>query len=243
MASQLGNQDSKGVDRQTPTVSVVVPWRSGCPHRQRAWEWVQTRYAEAHPDWEIVTGDSPEGPFNRSAAILDGARRSSGDVLVVADGDVWCDPQPAVDHLETWAIPHLLLHRLSQLSTVVLLVEGPWFDWRGLPLSTDNRQDSRPYKGFETGTLVVLRRDVLFDVPPDPRFVGWGQEDQAWSAALRTLAGPPWRGHDDLVHLWHPPQPRRSRVVGNTESQALLRRYRNARRSPAAMRTLVEEAK
>lgn len=240
MASQLGNQERKGVDRQTATVSVVVPWRQGCPHRQRAWEWVRGRYDDAHPDWEIVQGESPAGPFNRSAAILDGARRSAGDVIVVADGDVWCDPQPAIEHLTTWSIPHLMLHRLSMESTARVLAGG---DWRGLPLSTDNRQDSRPYKGFETGTLVVLRREVLVDVPPDRRFVGWGQEDQAWSAALRTLVGPPWRGHDDLVHLWHPPQPRRSRVVGNSESQALLRRYRNARRSPDAMRALVEEAK
>lgn len=222
------------------SVSVVVPWRSGCQHRERAWHWVQARYAAVHPSWEVVTGSSPDGPFNRSAAILDGTRRSSGEVIVVADGDVWCDPAPAVAHLTTWAIPHLMVHRLSPESTDRVLAGE---NWRGLPLSSDNAQDSRPYKGFETGTLVVVRRDVLLDVPPDVRFVGWGQEDQAWSMALRSLVGPPWRGEDDLVHLWHPPQPRLTRVVGNAQSKDLLRRYRNARRSPSLMRAVVEEAK
>lgn len=218
-------------------VSVIVPWRSGCPHREAAWEWVQVRYAESHPDWEIVTGTCADGPFNRAQAIIDGVGRSSGDVLVVADSDVWCDPQEAIDSLETWAIPHLMLHRLSEASTALVLAGA---DWHGLPLSTDNRQDSRPYRGKETGTLVVFTRTTFEQVPPDPRFVGWGQEDLAWGRALNVLVGPPWRGDADLVHLWHPAQPRQSRAVGNPASAALYRRYRAAR-TREAMQALLDE--
>lgn len=223
-------------------VSVVVPWVAGDPWRGQAWAWVRARFVETHPDWEIVTGTCPPGPFNRSAAILDGARQASGDVLVVADADVWCDPAEAVTraHEVGWAVPHTLIHRLSKESTVQVLTGS---DWLGLPLSTDNPQDSKPYRGNETGTLVVLRSDVLFDVPPDPRFVGWGQEDQAWGAALRTLVGPPWRGPDDLVHLWHPPQPRQNRVVGSEANMHLLRRYQAARRHDDVMRLIVDESK
>lgn len=223
-------------------VSVVVPWVAGDPWRGQAWAWVRARFAETHSDWEIVTGTCPDGPFNRSAAILDGARQASGDVLVVADADVWCDPAEAVAQaLETgWAVPHTLIHRLSKESTVQVLTGSAW---RGLPLSTDNRQDAKPYRGKPTGGLVVFRRDVLFDVPPDPRFAAWGQEDDAWSLALHTLVGAPWRGPDDLVHLWHPPQPRQSRVVGSQANMDLLRRYQAARRRPDAMRALVDEAR
>lgn len=221
-------------------VAVLVPWTAGCPHREAAWQWVQTQYAATHPDWELITGRCPEGPYNRAAAILDAADHSDADLFVVADADIWCDPQPAlqpaIDH--GWAIPHLLIHRLSQQSTAYVLAGA---DWHGLPLSTDNRQDSRPYRGHETGTLVVIRRDVLFDVPPDRRFVGWGSEDDAWACALRTLVGKAWRGSDDLVHLWHPPQPRKTRVVGTDENRRLLRRYRNAHRHPELMRQLLEE--
>lgn len=223
------------------TVSVLVPFRAGCPYREKAWEWVQARYATDHPDWEVVTGASSDGPFNRSEAILNAAGHASGDVYVIADADVYCNPQPAVEHAERagWAIPHLLLHRLSEVASQRVLHGAAW---RGQPLSTDNAQDSKPYRGNETGTLVVMRREVLQLVPPDRRFVGWGSEDVAWSLALNCLIGKPWRGSDDLMHLWHPAQPRKNRVVGSDLSYALLRRYRAARCKPIAMRALIEEA-
>lgn len=222
-------------------VSVLVPFRAGCPYRERAWAWVRACYEATHPDWELVEGSCADGPYNRSEAILDAASRATGDTFVIADADVWCDPQLAVEHAAWvgWAIPHLLIHRLSEVSTERVLAGA---EWHGLSLSTDNKQDSKPYRGHETGTLVVVRRDVLNEAPPDRRFVGWGQEDDAWARALNVLIGKPWRGSDDLVHLWHPPQPRRSRIVGTTESQILVRRYRAARR-PEKMRALIEEAR
>jgi len=220
------------------TVSVLVPFRAGCPWREEAWEWVRPHFAP----YEVVVGSCADGPFNRSEAILDAASRAAGDIFVVSDADVWCDPTEAIEQADRlgWAVPHNLIHRLSPESTSKVLAGA---DWRGLPLSSDNHQDRKPYRGNETGTLVVIRRDVLFDVPPDLRFVGWGQEDNAWGAALRTLVGKPWRGTDDLVHLYHPAQPRQSRVVGNPDSLNLWRRYRSARRSPALMRSLVDESK
>lgn len=220
------------------TVSVLVPWTPGCPHREAAWAWAQTRYDAAY---EVVEGRCSDGPYNRSEAILNAAMRSSGDVLVIADADVWCDPTDAVEAVAEhgWAVPHNLIHRLSPESTERVLAGE---DWHGLPLSQDNPQDRRPYRGNPTGTLVVMRRDVLFDVPPDPRFVGWGQEDVAWSLALHTLIGKPWRGSADLVHLWHPAQPRKTRVVGNLDSLALYRRYQKAKGRPKAMRALLDEA-
>lgn len=223
-------------------VSIVVPYRAGCPHRDAAWDFVRARYSDEFPSWDVVVGQSSDGPYNRAEAILDGARKASGDVLLVADADVWCDPTAAVETARDsgWAVPHLMLHRLSCESTKLVLMG---FDWRGLPLSTDNPQDSKPYKGNETGTILAIRRDVLLDVPPDIRFVGWGQEDVAWGLALRTLVGQPWRGSEDLMHLWHPPQPRKSRVVGNDVSLELVRRYRKARGDRAAMRALIEEAR
>lgn len=225
------------------TVSVLVPWTPGCPWRERAWAWVSEKYSATFPDWELVIGDgATSAGYSRSRAILDAAAKAAGDVLVIADADVWCDPGPAVDQVADagWAIPHELVHRLSPDSTDLVLAGA---DWRGLPLSTDNSQDRRPYRGHPTGTLVVVRRDVLVDVPPDRRFVGWGHEDDAWACALRTLVGAPWRGRDDLVHLWHPPQPRVSRRVGSNESAALMARYRRARLRPARMRALLEEVR
>lgn len=225
------------------TVSVVILVGGDCPHRAAALQWVTDRYMAEHPDWELVyaSGDTPDG-YSRSQAVIAGAYMASGDLLLVTDGDVWCDAtnatQAAVE--AGWAIPHRLLHRLSVESTELVLAGA---DWHGLPLSTDNPQDSRPHAMSPTGAMVAIRRDVLLDVPPDPRFVGWGQEDQAWAYALRCLVGQPWQGSEDLVHLWHPPQPRRSRVIGSEAGKQLKQRYVQGSRDPAAMRALIEEAR
>lgn len=224
-----------------PSIAVVVPHGGDCPHRYLAWGWVRAQFAKHHPGWDVVMGTTDVEGFSRTQAIRDALGRTDADTIIVSDADVWCDGlNEAVSHVAEygWAIPHELLHRLSPESTRQVL-DGA--DWHGLPLSTDNRQDSKPYRGHETGTLCVFRRDVLDQVPPDPRFVGWGSEDDAWALALRALVGKPWRGTADLVHLWHPAEPRMNRVVGNERSQTLLARYKSARRSPESMRALLDE--
>lgn len=217
-------------------ISVLVPWRAGCVWREASFEWVRNRYEQF--GWELVTGSCADGPFSRTQAILDAARRASGDLFVITDSDVWCDPTEALTQVDTWAIPHHLIHRLSAASTLEVL-DGA--DWHGLALSDDNLQDRHPYRGHATGTLLVITRTAFDEAPPDPRFVGWGQEDDAWACALRTLVGKPWRGAADLVHLWHPPQPRQNRRVGNPASFALFSRYRNANGKRNAMRALIDE--
>lgn len=219
-------------------VSVLVPYRPDGAERDRNWRYIQAAYTAFHPDWEIVVGRSPDGPFNRSAGILDAASRANGTVFVVADADVWVDCTDAVAECETWALPHCMLHRLSEASTRKVLAGA---DWRGLELSTDNHQDRRPYRVKPCGACVVITRDVLYDVPPDIRFAGWGGEDQAWSFALHLLVGRPWYGFGDLVHLYHPPQERLNRKVGTHEGQRLLNRYRSARVDPDRMRALIAE--
>ena len=224
-------------------VCVVVPWRGGCEHRTRALAWVLDRYRSDHPDWAVVVHEAPPGPFSRAACIIDAAAGTDAEVVAAADADVWCDGLTnAVDAVAEhgWAVPHLLVHRLSEHSTAQVL-EGA--DWRGLDLSTDNHRDSRPYKGYPGGGITVIRRDVLGQIPPDRRMAGWGSEDEAWACALRTLHGPPWRGDADLVHLWHPPQERLSRSVGTRANRTLLARYQRARTNPARMRALVEEGR
>jgi len=87
---------------------------------------------------------------------------------------------------------------------------------------------------------MALRRDLYEQVPIDPRFVGWGQEDQAWHLALRRIAGMGVRGRADLWHLWHPPQPRLSRQTGSETSAELLHRYQRAN-TAQAMSALIGE--
>jgi hypothetical protein len=100
----------------------------------------------------------------------------------------------------------------------------------------------RPYRGVEGGGISVLTRDLYAQVPLDPRYVGWGQDDESHGLALNTIAGRRWRGVAPLWHLWHDPQPRLNAHVGSAQSRALHVRYQYAAKAgPAAMRALLAE--
>jgi len=215
--------------------AVVIPWRAGCPHRLAALGWVTARHE--HAGRTVRLGEVCGAGWCKARAT-DAAMPTSG-IVVIADADVWCDGLDeaiaAVRSGAPWAIPHGNVRRLAQDATgQVLAGTAPS---RSMPLA------QRAYRGHAGGGIVVTTADVWQDCPLDPRFIGWGHEDDSWAAALKVLAGEPWRGTADLWHLWHPPQERRSRTTGRRESVALARRYRTARHDIAAMRSLADEAR
>lgn len=225
---------------QARTVSVVVPWRA-TPDREPAWAWLRDRWATEHPTWELIEGACPDGEWRKGAAVAEGVARARGDVLVVADADVWCDGvAEAVNAVHAgagWAKPHHLLIRLTQRATDALLAGGPF------PPPRDGfTYAERPYIGVPGGGMVVLRRDDYWRVPIDPRFYGWGQEDEAWAVALRLLLGREWKGTADMWHLHHDRPARMSRFTGNSAGAALHRRYRAAKSSPRTMAALIAES-
>ena len=224
------------------SVAVIVPYRAGCPHREAAWGWVQDRYATTCPDWDIVVGDSPTGPWCKALAVLDALRRTTADRLVIADADVWCEQvRQATETPHPVVIPHRLVLRLDQSSTDRLLAGE-----QGEPTL-----DRYPYTGRAGGGVTILTRDVWNQVPMDPRFIGWGQEDDAWWLAMIAVLPRPVRFKHDLIHLWHPPQPKMfpqrdgegepPPQWGSPESKALLERYEEARIRPDTMRALIAE--
>lgn len=218
-------------------VSVIVPWRSDGAHRDTAWAWVRARWRSRFPGWQVVTGAAPEGEWCKAAAITAALPEATGDVLVLADADVWCEgvlqAVTAIAEGARWAIPHDKVHRLDQQSTATLLDNTAV---TGRPALAQ-----APYTGFAGGGMTVLPRATYTRIPLDPRFAGWGQEDEAWALALTCLTGAPWRGALPLWHLWHPPQPRDSRRWGSAENRTLWQRYHRARFDPHAMRALLAE--
>ncbi|HET7588598.1 MAG TPA: hypothetical protein VFK14_00210 [Solirubrobacterales bacterium] len=217
-----------------------MPFRGGCPHRARAWEWVQASYAEAHPDWQLVEAPAPPGPWCKGAAVNPVIAASDAEIIVQADADVWADGlSAAVDAIvggAPWVVPFAEVHRLNEDATKAVLSGA---DWR----RQEDDLDQHPYPGVLGGGALVARRETLLTAPLDLRFRGWGQEDLAQGAALRELAGPPWRAPFPLLHLWHPPQERISRKHGSEESWALWGRYKAAQGRPEAMRALLEEGR
>lgn len=222
------------------SVCVVLPWRdTGCPHRKRALDFILKRYAERHPEWQVAVGHHDQGEWCKALAVEAALQQTDSPLLVIADGDVWCEGLPeAVQRVQEgtpWAIPHRGVCRLTEASTAAY-VAGAEPDGLGLA--------ERTYVGVEGGGIVVLSRDTYRDCPLDARFSGWGQEDESIGFALRCLYGPPWRPrhYSPLWHCWHPEPPRASRARGSEASWLLRKRYAMARRDPGAMRRLVKEA-
>lgn len=222
------------------SVSVIVPWRDDrSTYRRRAWKWLRNRFADRYPEWQVVAAsDGLEGPFSRNRAIHNAIPDTYGDIVVVSDADCWApdleDTVEMVRQGEPWATPSDWVHRLTASETRrVLAGEEP-----------DPTMDTYevPYRNVPAGGIVVMSRETLLSVPPDPRFVGWGSEDQAWTLALTTLVGPPWSAGGICYAFFHKPQERLSRVLGSFESDALLQRYRDLRGQSGRMRRLVEES-
>ncbi|GAB3209837.1 hypothetical protein GCM10027294_25810 [Marinactinospora endophytica] len=215
---------------------MILPWASDnpCPHRRAALDWTVTRWRRA--GHQVLIGQA-SGPWRKATAVANALPAAEEDVLVIADADCWTPGlDAAIDAVRAgaaWAMPHGRVHRLSERSTVDVLAGAE--PHMRMPLT------QQPYVGWPGGGIVVLRRDTYAAVPLDPRFVGWGQEDESWALALNVLAGPGWRGRAPLWHLYHPPQQRMSRRWGSPEARELAGRYRAARRDPTAMRALVGE--
>lgn len=213
-------------------VTVVVPWRPD-PDRRQAWDWVRAQYRDRHPDWTIIEAPAPVGEWCKAKAVNDATATVQDGVVIVADADVWApnlaDAVSAVEEGAAWAIPHRLVHRLTREATRSLLAGG-------IPTGTCEP----PYEGIQGGGIVVLPARTAHEIPMDERFLGWGQEDQAWGVALHFLAAPAVRLNADLVHLWHPPQPRENRKIGSLAGFELHRRYLKARHDPSLLRDLVK---
>jgi len=211
-------------------VEVIVPWLAGCRHREGAWRYISAQHR--YPT-RLAYGTAP---WVKALAVRPALEASDADIVIVADADCWTEglelAVAAVADGEPWAIPHGEVIRLTEQATRALLDGGD-------PDYGDTAQPA--YRGYPGGGFVVAPRETLLEIPLDPLFVGWGQEDEAWAIALTTLAGQPWRGGHPLIHLWHPPQRRENRVVGNPESWRRRRRYLKARGNHEAMRALVTE--
>lgn len=218
-------------------VTVVVPYTPGQPARERAWEWVQARYRDRHPGYELVVATGPADPWCKARLVMPAVRDAADGIIVVADADVWTDNlAAAVEAVEAgyaWAIPHRRVYRLTDDATAAVLAGAEPDRRLGL--------DEPPYVGCPAGGIVVMPKATALDIPLDPRFVGWGGEDRSWGWALRILLGGAWRGDAALWHLWHPPQPRETRNRGNAANDALRARYDAIRYDAAAMRALLEE--
>ena len=227
------------------SVDVIIPTsETNDEPRRDALRYVTGLYERVYPLWRVILGICPPGPWSKALAVADGLKRSDAEIIVVADGDVWSPTigTAVCDGLRTnkWSQPHRWVRRLDEQATADTYngVLGPG-RWDGALL------DRREYAGFLGGGIVALHRETYDDCPLDPRFEGWGHEDESWAAALRVLHGERWvTPAGRLWHLWHPPADRNG-ALGAERSVQLRDRYMEiqGRWDKDEMRRLVSEAR
>jgi hypothetical protein len=221
-------------------VSVIIPWQKGDPTREAAKEYVLNWFREQMPnEWQIVVAETNQQPFSKAGVMREALADTFGKIIVVHDADSITPGLPeAISMLSgraRWAIPHTLVHRLTQEATDAIYAGKQ-------PAELLALTHEKPYKGVRAGGSLVLERDLFVECPPDYRFNGWGGEDESWGYALHIVANHDApRSRQPLIHLWHNPPERMNRMYGSIESKNLVERYRTAARNRQTMLRLIQE--
>jgi len=227
------------------TVSLVVPFRSGDPHRDRAWEYVRSRYQAEHPEWELVVDGGTDGPWSKGSAVDAAVARATGDIFVIADADLYVAAEAldrcvsAVADGAAWSQPHREVFRLSAETTASLYAGK--FDPTPRPVRLPLAEQNGTIGPAGGGIVVCSRASFDLSGGIDPRFTEWGGEDISFARALDTLAGPCVRFRAPMIHLWHPPMPRRTGHRASRENELVAAAYLDASGIPAAMRRVVRD--
>jgi hypothetical protein len=235
----------------TPSVAIILAYRdSGDSHRRAAYGYVIDHVWNAYS--EVRLCDSGQQPFSRGGSFNQGAERSQADVLVFADADVVPEPAAlakAVNHayvLGVTAYPYREYVRLAQHASAAIQA-GAMRDM--VDLANDPEYVEWKELNSVGGIFVCRRSAYLACGGCDPRFVGWGFEDVAWSATSATLLGDHVREAGSLLHLWHPWDPHSgpaSKAQAEREiydaNVALCERYTSAVGDAEAIRAVRAEA-
>ena len=187
-------------------IPILVAWRPDQGHRDQIWKHLRTHYWDNLP-YRIVEGASPDGPFNRAAAVNAAAHHAAEwDVAVIADADTWV-PAHRLAHAVTEAqqtgklvaaFNHVL--ELSETSTHRIL-SGEHQQIFDLDIC-----NVRITEIITQSSMLAIPR-TLWDKAGgmDEQFLGWGGEDNAFWYVCRALAGEPIRLPGPAFHLWHEP--------------------------------------
>lgn len=214
-------------------VVILVPWRTDGGHRERLWGIAQARWRALFPEWPIIEGASPDGPWNRAAAVNRAAREAGDwDIALIVDADVMLARPQVVAAVETaqrtgkvtWA--HREWVELTRDATEGLIRDGA-------PLAPEldfDPDDVRKRNPISWSCCMAVPRavwDALGGM--DERFVGWGGEDTAFAAAVQGLHGYE-RIEGPVWNLWHDPSGRQPRTREYVSNMRLRDRYAYALR-------------
>lgn len=221
--------------------SLIVPWKYAYD-RERIWSYLWPAW-EAEGFEVILSPLTDFEPWIKGKAWAQGLQKASCEFVCLMDADCWVPKlSQAVGLLSQghrWVQGQDMVFRFDAATTAKLLR-------RDLTIADaaklENVWEDRP-RMASAGVGTILRREDADEIPLDPRFRGWGWEDNAWWEALTTLLGPPGRLSSSVcLHLHHKPQASKDRVpTSQSPNWLLYRQYVRARGRPERMRKLLSE--
>ncbi len=223
---------------------IVVPRRTGTPHRDRAWEYTRPWWEKLGYEMYEVEQDDAR-PFNRAWCINEGARRAwPWDVLMIIDADVIENEERQVHEAfdrayETgrFTVGHVAGHDLNQIATKTVYSRQT-FNW-------NHRSSLAEVRAVCDSRCNAMRADLFETLGGyDTRFEGWGHEDVAFTFAVQALQpGDYERIPGNSWHFYHPPMLKHSRQTQDWKNgEQLMRRYEAAsKRGFDAVKEILDE--
>lgn len=233
------------------TVSVLIPFQPDPNQRGRKvpeangasrediFSWVRARWEALYPSFELVTARSEDHHINRSAARNEAFRRSSGNVVVIADADIvfhHANVDVALQHIENgkrWVIGFDRYEQLDGPDTRRVLAMDPteYIDRPARPRwSTDQGN---------AGLLICTRGAFEEARGYDERFKLWGWEDWAIANVMHTIIHPKIHVPGYVLHLRHPTE--RNNKRSKAAQEPMFRGYDLAFGDPEAMRAVIDD--
>lgn len=203
-------------------LSVLMPYNKKNIHRHKSFNWVVKRYQTLWPGIELILQEDESDCFHKTKTLNRAFNRSTGDIIILADSDIFFSKNliPAVLKTEfEWLLPYSIYKSLTPYSTDKILKQDVKFN-------IDKNEKEIVIKlelKNSVGGLVFLKREIYKQINGlDERFKGWGCEDTALATILTGMFGKSQRLNFSIYHLWHPKEKMKSIKDGTFQENKLL---------------------